>query len=98
MRARGPNNVGGAVRCWFKGLTGFKLCAATPKNMQQGVQTAMTCNIQNCWELLANNVASVCMGLDSYDCYCFFDVLLPVAILVLHLSYKIYTSKVLDIF
>ena len=29
-------------------------------NMQQGVQT---CNIQQYWELLANNVASVCTGL-----------------------------------
>ena len=66
--------------------------------MQQGVQTAGRCNIQKCWELLANSVASVCMGLDSYDYYCFFDVLLAVAILVLCVSYKIYTSKVLDIF
>ena len=33
-------------------------------NMQQGVQTDATCNIQQCWELLANNVASVCMGLN----------------------------------
>ena len=31
--------------------------------MQQGVQTDATCNIQQCWELLANNVASVCTGL-----------------------------------
>ena len=29
--------------------------------MQQGVQTDATCNIQQCWELLVNNVASVCM-------------------------------------
>ena len=28
--------------------------------MQQGVQTDATCNIQQCWELLVNNVASVC--------------------------------------
>ena len=28
--------------------------------MQQGVQTDATCNIQQCWELLASNVASVC--------------------------------------
>ena len=27
--------------------------------MQQGVQTDATCNIQQCWELLVNNVASV---------------------------------------
>ena len=31
--------------------------------MQKGVQMDATCNIQQCWELLANNVASVCMGL-----------------------------------
>ena len=27
--------------------------------MQQGVQTDKTCNIQQYWELLANNVASI---------------------------------------
>ena len=32
-----------------KSLTGFKLCATTPNNMQQGVQTDPTCNIQQCW-------------------------------------------------
>ena len=31
--------------------------------MKQGVQTDTTSNFQQCWELLANNVASVCMGL-----------------------------------
>ena len=37
-------------------LTDFKLCATTPNNMQQGVQLMhTTCNIQQCWELLANN-------------------------------------------
>ena len=30
--------------------------------MEHGVQTDATCNIQQCWELLANNVASVCEG------------------------------------
>ena len=30
--------------------------------MKQGVQTDTTCNIQQCWEMLANNVAFVCMG------------------------------------
>ena len=29
-------------------------------NMQQGMQKDATCNIQQCWELLANNVMSVC--------------------------------------
>jgi len=33
-------------------------------NMQQGVQTGAKFNIQQCWELLANNVASICMGLN----------------------------------
>ena len=33
--------------------------------MQQGVQTDATCNIQPCWGLLANNVASVCTGLNA---------------------------------
>ena len=53
-------------KCWelFKSLTGFKLYATTPNNMQQGVQTDAKCNIQHCWEFLANNVASVCTGLN----------------------------------
>ena len=62
-----------------KSLTGFKLCATTPNNTQQGVQTDATCNIQQCWELLAYNVASVCKGLNesyravsSFLWYCFF--------------------------
>ena len=44
-------------------LTGFKLCTTTPNNTQQHVtvcENGTTCNIQQCWELLANNVASVC--------------------------------------
>ena len=64
-RANGRNIVGGCcVRLHVtKSLTGFKLCATTPNNTQQGVQTNATCNIQQSWELLANNVASVCTGL-----------------------------------
>ena len=34
----------------------------TRSNKQQGVQTDATCKIQQCWELLANNVASDCRG------------------------------------
>ena len=34
----------------------------TRSNKQQGVQTDATRRIQQCWELLANNVASVCRG------------------------------------
>ena len=30
----------------------------------EGVQTNATCDIQQCWELLANNVVSVCTGLN----------------------------------
>ena len=59
-RSRNKINVGS---CWLKSLTGFKLCATTRNNMQQGVQTDATCNFQHCWQLLANNVASVCTGL-----------------------------------
>ena len=48
-------------------LTSFKLCATTPNNTQQhgtgpGVQMDATCNIQQCWELLAKNVASGLLG------------------------------------
>ena len=64
-RANGRNIVGSCcVRLHVaKSLTGFKLCATTPNNTQQGVQTDATCNIQQGWELVANNVASVCTGL-----------------------------------
>ena len=34
--------------------------ATTSNNMQQSVQTDATCNIQQCWELFVNNVASIC--------------------------------------
>ena len=58
--------------CWLKSLTGFKLCATTPNNMQQqqGVQTDATCNIQQC--------SSVCTGLyivvTCLDiCVCYLD-------------------------
>ena len=36
----------------------------TSNNMQQGVQTDTTHNIQQCWDLLAKNIASVCPGLN----------------------------------
>ena len=67
-RANGRNIVGSCcVRLRVaKSLTGFKLRATTPttlNNMQQGVQTDATCNIQQYWELLTDNVASVCTGI-----------------------------------
>ena len=61
-RSGNKRNVGS---CWLKSLIGFKLCATTRNNIQQGVQTDATCNTQQCWELLANNVASVCSGLNT---------------------------------
>ena len=60
-RPRNKRNVGS---CWFKSLTGFKLGAKTPNNTQQVVQTDATCNIQQCWELLVNIVASFFTGLN----------------------------------
>ena len=41
-----------------EGLTGFKLCGTTPNNMQQGVKTDATCNIQH-------YIASVCAELQT---------------------------------
>ena len=56
-RSRNKRNVGS---CWLKSLTGFKLCATTSNNIQQHATADATCNIQQCWELLVSNVASVC--------------------------------------
>ena len=56
----------GKKKCWellaekFDRFQTAQQHATTSKNMQQGVQTDATCNIQQCWELLVNNVASVC--------------------------------------
>ena len=33
--------------------------------MQEDVQKDATCNIQQYWELLANNVASICTGFNA---------------------------------
>ena len=35
----------------------------TRSNMQRGVQTDATCNIQQCWELLTNSAAPFAWGL-----------------------------------
>ena len=59
LRANGRSN---SQHC-AKRLTGSKLCATTPNNSQQSVQTDATCNIRQYWELLANSVVSVCTGL-----------------------------------
>ena len=51
LRANGRNN---SQHCWPNNVS-----ATTPNNTQQ---TDATCNIQRCWELLANYVASVWPG------------------------------------
>ena len=51
-------------KCWELLAEKFDRFQTLRNNMQQGVQTDATCNIQQCWELLPNNVASVCTGLE----------------------------------
>ena len=79
MSVRGPNDVRRAVQTdptllrYSSAITEQKNCwellaekfdqFQTWHNMQQGVHTDVTCNIQQCWESLANKVASVCTGL-----------------------------------
>ena len=59
-RSRNKRNVGS---CWLKRLTCL-FCTITPNNMQQGVQMDTTCRHSTMLGvMLANNVASVCMGL-----------------------------------
>ena len=50
-------------KCWELLAEKFDRFQTLRNNMQQGVQTDATCNIQQCWELFANNVGSVCTGL-----------------------------------
>ena len=53
-------------KCWEFLPEKFDRFQTLRNNIQQheqGVQTDATCNIQQCWELSANNVASVCTGL-----------------------------------
>ena len=38
--------------------------------MQQGVQTDATCKVQQRWELLVNNVASVCTQPNVFVAIC----------------------------
>ena len=69
MCVRGPNiavpRFGDPIvqkKCWELLVQKFDrfqtLHNYTPNNMQQGVQKEAKCNIQQRWELLANNVAS----------------------------------------
>jgi len=50
-------------KCWELLAEKFDRFQTLRNNMQQGVQTDATCNIQQFWELWVNNVASVCTGL-----------------------------------
>ena len=50
-------------KCWELLAEKFDWYQTLRNNMQQGVQTDTRCNIQQFWELLANNVASVYTGL-----------------------------------
>ena len=50
-------------KCWELLAEKFDRYQTLRNNMQQGVQMDTRCNIQQFWELLANNVASVCTGL-----------------------------------
>ena len=58
-----PNNAGSCkptmLRPFARGEK-FDRFQTLRNNTQEGVQTDATCNIQQCWELLVNNVASVC--------------------------------------
>ena len=50
-------------QCTVVGWKVWPVSNFAQQEVQQEVQTDTTCNIQQCWELLANNVASVCTGL-----------------------------------
>ena len=50
-------------KCWELLAEKFDRFQTLRNNMQQGVETDATCNIQQCWELLANNTALDCTGL-----------------------------------
>ena len=44
-------------KCWESLAETLDQLQTLRNNMQQGVQTDATCDIQQCWELVANNVA-----------------------------------------
>ena len=53
-------------KCWELFAQKFDRFQTLRNNIQQGAQRDATCNIQQCWELLLNCVAFVCVGLHSY--------------------------------
>jgi len=70
LRANGRNNsqhccAKNAACCCVRVAVVYKRMQELPParyNMQQGVQTDGTCNIQQCWDLLANNVTLFARG------------------------------------
>ena len=47
-------------KCWEFLAEKFDRFQTLRNKQQRGVQRDATCNIQQCWELLVNNFASVC--------------------------------------
>ena len=47
-------------KCWEFLAEKFDRFQTLRNKQQRGVQTDATCNIQQCWELLVNNFASIC--------------------------------------
>ena len=63
----GTNEVLGVVGWKVWPVSNFaQQLQTTRDNMQDGVQTDATCNIQECWELLAINVATIFTGLKKH--------------------------------
>ena len=58
-------------KCWELLAEMFDRFQTSRNNMQQGEPTDATCNIKQCWELLVNNVASVCTQPQSAIFYSF---------------------------
>ena len=78
-------------KCWELLAEKFDRFQTLRNNMQQGVQTDARCNIQQCWELLANNGASVCTGLKNcFELFFFFFLSqCSFSILNLNLTYAV---------
>ena len=63
------SNAASVCRHGSKSLTGFKLYTTSANKCQHccsSMQTDSSCWAKQCCVLLANNVASVCMGLKTY--------------------------------
>ena len=89
---------------YLKFLSAFKFFATNPKKhtatCKNGVQTDATCNTQQCWELLANNAASVCTRLEviigrAHDLL--LQLLLPPPQLPISLFFLLLTFEPIDL-